>query len=125
MPRIALDAKTEAALLLARGTPSEQVGKQLGINGRTVRRWRDEPDFEALVQDGRRAILAESVAALGAAAREAVETLRAALTDESANVRVRAAGILLSSLPAIAEHAELNERLATLEAAAESSRRAA
>lgn len=112
-----LDAKTQAVLLLARGMSTDKVGEEIGMSGRTVRRWREDPEFEARVQDAARELLGEAVAALGAAARDAVETLHAALRDENAAVRVRAASVLLSALPAVSEYAALEHRLAALEAA--------
>ncbi len=112
-----LDSKSTAALLLAQGHTAEQVSKAVNVSARTIRRWRTDTTFEADVQTARRAILNEAVAALGAAAREAIDTLRTALGDDSANIRVRAAGLILSALPSIAEHVELNERLTALEAA--------
>jgi hypothetical protein len=111
-----LDQKARAAVCLARGYTTDQAGKEAGVSGRTVRRWRDDPAFEAEVAAARRAILAEAVAALGAAARDAVAALHAALADESVTVRVRAASVLLSALPSISEHAELEARIAALEA---------
>lgn len=112
-----LDTKSRAALLLAQGTSCDKAGKAAGVSGRTVRRWREDPGFEAQIQEARRAILSEAVAALGAAAREAVDTLRAALSEESPSIRVRAAVAIIGALPGLSEHAELNERLARLEAA--------
>jgi len=81
-----------------------------------VRKWpgRENPRRPAARP---RAILAEAVAALGAAARDAVATLHAALTEDSAAVRVRAAAVLLGALPNLAEFAELSDRIAALEAA--------
>ncbi|SBT91383.1 hypothetical protein GA0115233_103015 [Streptomyces sp. DI166] len=120
-----LDAKTRVALALAQGATSDKAGEAAGVSGRTVRRWREDPAFEAQVQEARRAILAEAVAALGVAAKDAVATLHAALADDSANVRVRAASVLLSSLPSLTEHLELSERIAALEAALSPERTAA
>ncbi|MFJ4623068.1 hypothetical protein [Streptomyces sp. NPDC088812] len=114
-----LDAKTGVALLLAQGHTTDKAGEAAGVSGRTVRRWREDPVFEAQIQDARRAILSEAVAALGAAARDAVDTLRAALTEDSPSIRVRAALGIISALPGLSEHAELNDRLARLEAALE------
>lgn len=111
-----LDAKARAVLLLARGQSSDSVGQEIGVTGRTVRRWRDDPEFETEVQAARREVLAEAVAALGAAARDAVTTLHSALGEDSPNVRVRAASVLLGALPAISEHLALEERVAALEA---------
>ena len=76
-----LDAKTRVALLLAQGHNSDKAGEAAGVSGRTIRRWREDPTFEAEVQEARRAILSEAVAALGAAARDSVHTHRAALTE--------------------------------------------
>jgi hypothetical protein len=112
-----LDAKTRVALLLAQGHTADKAGEAVGVSGRTVRRWREDPAFEAEIQKARQAILAEAVAALGAAARDAVATLHAALTEDSAAVRVRAAAVLLGALPNLAEFAELSDRIAALEAA--------
>jgi hypothetical protein len=112
-----LDAKSSVALLLAQGHTSDKAGEAAGVSGRTVRRWREDPAFEAEVQEARRAILTEAVAALGAAAREAVDTLRAALSEESPSIRVRAAVAIIGALPSLSEHADLNDRLARLEAA--------
>jgi hypothetical protein len=114
----ALEAKNQAAVLIARGSTSEQAGKAVGVNGRTVRRWRLDPTFEQSVQTARRELLVESVAALGAAARDAIAALHAALGDKSPAIRVRAASVLLGALPVLSEHAELAERLTALEAAA-------
>lgn len=112
-----LDQKTRAVLLLARGVSTDKAGQEIGVSGRTVRRWREDPEFEAQVQDAARELLGEAVAALGAAARDAVEALHAALTDENPTIRVRAASVLLSALPAVSEYAALEQRIAALEAA--------
>ncbi|MYV42916.1 hypothetical protein GT030_29635 [Streptomyces sp. SID1328] len=117
MTTIDLDARSRVALLLATGTTSDKAGETVGVSGRTVRRWREDPAFEAQVQDARRTILAEAVAALGAAARDAVAALHAALSETNPSIRIRAAATIISALPGLAEHAELNDRLARLEAA--------
>lgn len=112
-----LDAKNKAVILLARGMNSDKVGEQVGVSGRTIRRWAEGPELRAEVETARRALLTEAVAALGAAARDAVTALHEALADDSAAVRVRAASVLLGALPAFAEHVDLEERLTALEAA--------
>lgn len=112
-----LDARAKAVVLLARGTSTDKVGEQVGVSGRTIRRWAEAPDFRTEVDAARRALLSEARAALGAAARDAVVALHEALADDSAAVRVRAASVLLGALPAFAEHVDLEERLTALEAA--------
>jgi hypothetical protein len=64
-------------------------------------------------------LLGEARAALGAAARDAIKTLHEALKDENGALRIRAASVLVSALPAVSEQLELEERLSVLEAALE------
>jgi HEAT repeat protein len=56
-----------------------------------MRRYMQDPAFAKAYRDGRRAMLEERVSALQQASQAALETLRTALDDEDANVRVRAA----------------------------------
>lgn len=116
MPEIALDAKARAVILLAAGRSTDDTGRELGINGRTVRRWREDPGFEAQIAEARRATLDEALGALTAAARAAVDVLRDALAEGSPVIRVRAALGLLQALPNITEFAQLEARVAELEA---------
>src|SRR5689334_17844746 len=104
MTELDLSTRDQAALLIARGMSTDATGTELGISGRTVRRWREDPNFATAVDTARRAILTEAVAALGAAARDAVTVLHAALSEQSPVIRVRAALGLLGALPAIVEH---------------------
>jgi hypothetical protein len=112
-----LDAKSRAVILLARGTNSDKTGEQVGVSGRTIRRWAEAPDFRAEVEAARRALLDEAVKALSAAARDAVDVLHQSLADDNASIRLRAAVALLGALPSISEHVALEERIAALEAA--------
>ncbi|MFI6856507.1 helix-turn-helix domain-containing protein [Streptomyces sp. NPDC050416] len=117
-----LDAKSQAVLLLARGVSSDKAGETLGVSGRTIRRWREDPAFEAEVAAARKELLGEAMAALGGAVRDAITTLHDALADPNPALRVRAASVLAAHLPALVEHADLEERLTMLEAALEESR---
>lgn len=119
MTVVDLDQKAQAAVLLARGMSSDKVGESVGRSGRTIRRWREDPGFEADVRDARREILGEITDAIGAAARDAVEALHDALKDKSPAIRVRAATALLGALPAVREHLDLAERIEEIEAARE------
>lgn len=111
--------RTKAALALAHGATTDEAGQTAGVTGRTVRRWREEPAFRAEVTQLRREMLDDVLGQLGGAAVEAVKTLRAALDEQSAGVRVRAASVLLASLLTVREAVDVEERLAALEAAAE------
>ncbi|MFF0249660.1 helix-turn-helix domain-containing protein [Streptosporangium sandarakinum] len=116
MTKSDLDQKARAVVLLARGASTDKTGQEVGVSGRTVRRWREDPNFEAEVQAAGRELLAEAVAALGAATRDAITALHDALNDDAPHIRVRAASVLLGALPAISEHARLEQRIAALEA---------
>lgn len=117
MARGDLETRTAAVALLAKGMTTDAVGAQVGMSGRQIRRWAEEPEFRAEVEAARRAILSEAVAALTSAVRKAVDTLTVALDDESSMIRVRAASELIRSLPLLASHADLEARIAALEAA--------
>ncbi|MFI0144378.1 helix-turn-helix domain-containing protein [Streptomyces globisporus] len=116
MSEIGRPGKAEAVVLLARGMSADAAGAELGLNGRTVRRWREDPQFEAEIQHARRVLLGEAVAALTPAVRDAVAVLHEALEDRSAAIRIRAASELIRALPLLAEHAALEGRIAALEA---------
>ena len=120
-----LDRKSQAALLLARGTTTDKTGEAIGVSGRTVRRWLEDPAFQADVETARQALLGEAVRALAGAARDAVTALHSALADQSAGIRVRAASVLLSALPSLTEHFDLERRIAAIEEALNDAREAA
>ncbi|MGA4986862.1 helix-turn-helix domain-containing protein, partial [Streptomyces cellulosae] len=84
-----LDRKTRAAVLLARGMPSERVGRDVGVTGRTVRRWLDDPAFAERVQEIRHATLAETVRSLETVARHSVAVLGKVIADDDAPRAVR------------------------------------
>lgn len=115
-----LDRKSRAAVLLARGWSTDRVGTDVGVTARTVRRWLTDPEFSDRVHDIRRTTLAETVSALELTARAAVNVLgEALLSEQPMPLRVRAALGVLNALPNIAAYAELDERLAALEATAD------
>ncbi|MFC8274924.1 hypothetical protein ACFUJR_20775 [Streptomyces sp. NPDC057271] len=116
MTTVDLSARESAITLLAGGMSSNDVGTTIGVSGRTVRRWRQEPDFKAEVESARRELLAESIGAVTSALRRSIATLEDLMGNESAAIRVKAAGDVLRMLPALGTHAELEERLAALEA---------
>lgn len=42
-----LPPRVRAAVLLAMGRPTEEIGPEVGVSGRTVRRWRARPEFRS------------------------------------------------------------------------------
>lgn len=108
--------KAAAAALLARGWATDAVGKEIGVPGRTVRHWREDPGFRADIETARRALLEEAVAVLTTAVRKAADVTLVLLDDPSPAIRVRAVSEVFRALPLLAEHADLSARLEALEA---------
>lgn len=108
--------KTEAVTALATGHTITEAAEAAGVDRRTVHRWLNEPGFRTEVTQRRGQILDHVVGGIIAAATEAVATLRRALNDESSAVQVRAARELLSALISVRESADLEARIAALEA---------
>jgi len=101
-----------AALLVE---PTVQgAAARAGIGERTLRRWLDDAGFKAAYAAASRDRLSETIGRLRAAAGEAVETLRAALQDERAANRIRAATVLLDTAIKV-EVDDLARRVAELE----------
>ncbi|WP_329103213.1 helix-turn-helix domain-containing protein [Streptomyces sp. NBC_01439] len=111
--------KERAAVLLARGLNAEHVAREVQVTGRTVRRWLENPEYAERVRELRRTSLGETLRVLETISRNAVGVLGGIMTNsaESSTVRVRAAIGVLTLLPRLAEHVELEERVALLEAA--------
>ncbi|MDK1344176.1 hypothetical protein QNO09_12855 [Streptomyces sp. 378] len=42
-----LPPRKRATVLLAMGVPTEEIGPEVGVSGRTVRRWRQRPEVRA------------------------------------------------------------------------------
>lgn len=107
-----------AITALARGATYDQAATESGISARTLRRWlAEDPAFVAEVAEVRTTLLDSAVGSITAAAGEAVETLRGALTDPDGRNRVQAARVLLDALLPLRESLELEQRLSALEAA--------
>lgn len=103
-----------AALLTSRTVG--QAAAEAGVGERTLHRWLDHPHFRTAYADASRQLLAETVGRLRAIAGEAVETLRAALHDDSTSYRIRAA-IALLDVAVKVEVDDLARRVDALEAA--------
>jgi HEAT repeat protein len=103
-----------AALLVTKSVA--EASKRCGVGARTIERWKTEPAFRAEYIEASRRCLADAVGRLRAVGPEAVDTLQAALSDESNHVRVRAAQIILD-VAIKAEVDDLARRLEALEGA--------
>ena len=59
-----LPPKLRAAVLLAMGRPTEEIGPEVGVSGRTVRRWARRPEVRADVSRVRLRLLDGAVASV-------------------------------------------------------------
>lgn len=107
--------KPAAILALARGATSDEAATEAGVSGRTIRRWMEDPDFRADVQDARSSLMDATVQHLAMGTAEAVATLRQLLNDKDGRVRVQAARTMLDSYLAMNEMHVLQQRIDKLE----------
>lgn len=106
--------QARAVNALLGSTTHEQAALSAGVSVRTLRRWRAEPAFAALVRAEARETAAAGRAQLMAAMPAAVSTLRAGLTGGTASTRVRAARAIVElGLRIVA--GDVEERLTALE----------
>ncbi|MEU0783278.1 hypothetical protein ABZ341_17105 [Streptomyces sp. NPDC006173] len=61
-----LSPRGRAAIYLALGEPPDRVGRAVGVDGSTVRRWRQRPEFRADVGRVRLRLLDVAVSSLTA-----------------------------------------------------------
>jgi HEAT repeat protein len=102
-----------AALLTTRTV--QEAAAEAGVGERTLYRWMGDAAFRVAYSTASHERLAETIGRLRAVAGEAVETLRTALQDTSASVRVRAAVALLDTAVKV-EVDDLAQRVEDLEA---------
>ncbi len=96
--RIELTVKQMAAVRGLLETDSLPKAAELsGVTERTLRKWLEQPAFVAAYYAAGRAQLAQSMQRLRATTGEAVEVLRAALSDKDPTVRIRAATAVLQT----------------------------
>lgn len=114
----AINPRDEAALLLARGLSTDEAGRRIGVNGSTVRRWRQDPDFADAVREARRAVFDEATGVLAALTKKAAITLGRAMDDDNPAIRVRASQVVLNAAPTLRQHTTLEDEIAELRALA-------
>jgi hypothetical protein len=111
--------KQEAAIAALLIAPTiAHAAQSAGISESTLTRWLRSEAFRHAYQLAQREALSQAIAALAAAAGMAVTVLRAAMLDQSASpaARVTAARAVLEFGFRGAEIADLEERLAIIEA---------
>ena len=105
------------AALLAE-TTIRDAAKAAGLGETTLYRYLRDPDFRAELQARQSELIAAAVASLAGLTGDAVGTLRAAMADPNAttSAKVRAASLILDHVQKLTTFAELETRLAALEA---------
>src|SRR5262245_6062640 len=110
--------RREAAFAALLSTASVAEAAQVaGIGEATLHRWLRDAAFKADYDRARRRVLDDATAALCAATRTAVDTLRACLADAAApwTARLHAAELVLDLATADRERRDLTDRLARVE----------
>ena len=111
--------KRTAAIAALLGSPTiAHAASAAGISESTLTRWLREEDFRRAYREAQREALHQAISSLQTAAGTAVTVLRAAMLDQSspAASRVAAARVVLEFSFRGAEMADLEERLAAVEA---------
>jgi hypothetical protein len=108
-----------AALLSQRN--HEEAARAAGVSKRTLHRWLQLTEFQAVYLEARRAAMVQANARLQQAASAAVSALLKVMVDPNspASARVRAADCVLARGHQGLENEDLDARLAALERAAE------
>lgn len=115
-----LSPRQQRAVMALLSCPSiEQAAKQAGIGARTLHRWLTDPDFQAALTEAEGAAIAEATRRLVGLSDAAITTVASLMLDKgnSPTVRLRAATSVLDYLLRLRELANVEERLAALEAA--------
>ena len=118
-----LGRKKEAAILaLLSQRNVEEAARTVGVGARTLYRWMNEPDFDAVYRAARRAAFSQSAARLQQMCTAAVSTLGKIMVDPNAPAasRVRAADSVLNHAAKAIEIEDIETRVAALEQAAAS-----
>jgi hypothetical protein len=109
----------DATLLaaLASGATVEAAAKQAGVSEGTVYRRLREPGFKAEIDQARADLIERAVSVLAGISSAAVVTLGQLLKSNRDSVRLGAARTVLEMTIKLRDHAELEQRLAAMEAA--------
>jgi hypothetical protein len=119
------DQAERLALAVAQGYSLRQAARTADLPPTTARRWASEPSFKARVNVLRSECLSQTVGKLYRLATKAASTLGDLLDERNQpDLRLKAARAILQDLLAVRQHAELDDRLVSVEVmlAAESKR---
>lgn len=102
-----LNAKqVQAARMLAEGVIQERVAEELGVNPKTVARWRGLPEFKAVYDEFLEALINDQKRELKRLAKKAVATMDRLLSAKSELVRYQVAKDILDRVGLKPEEAQ-------------------
>ena len=109
--------KLRAAEALVAGASHHMAAASVGMSGRTLRRWLQDPEFIGVLESLRRIAFDEAMGLLRASALDAVRSLRSVLSDghAPAPARVTAARAILELAVRSHEMNEIEGRIEQLE----------
>lgn len=109
---------TKAVAALLSTCTIQAAADTIGVTSRTMQRWMNEPEFQALLHEAQDAMLAQAAIKVTGLSGQAVSTLADVLADEDAplGVKTRAADLALSNALRLSEQVSLAQRIRALEA---------
>ncbi len=111
-----LNQKQKTALnALMDGDGVINAGKKAGVSGAMVSRWKRLPEFKDALGKQRTDILDDIVSKLIPLVPAAVKAIKECLVDDNANVKIRAAGLVLDKIKDTLDTTELLDQIAALE----------
>jgi hypothetical protein len=113
----------ELAIATAIGADITRWSATHGITDRTARRWAKSPGFDGLVQEHRRVLVGAALGKLTSNAEKAVGTIAKRLDSADERISLAAAGKYLDVLIRMHNHAELDRRMAVIEAQARAAKK--
>jgi hypothetical protein len=113
--------KDEAIIALLTQRNVEEAARSIGIDGSTLMRWLEIPEFKAAYRQARWTAYSQCIARLQQASTAAVTVLLKTMTDPATppSTRVRAADSILAHTVKGIETENIEARVADLEQAAE------
>lgn len=103
--------QARAITLLVEGRSMVEVAEALAVNERTVRRWRELPDFEDTLREARDEAFRGALDELRRVGTRAVAVLEALLADVDPRVRLTAARTVVVGMLNVNEHVTTTEKL--------------